>query len=127
MSVASNNGEMNSDEPVNIALPPSHSQSPLTPLTPSPSISPETPPTPISHQSPDSLPDLVTISNSDSESDSFSFAPHNRTTAMSAVATTLLKKDSTAVYIGEQGKPPVVTAGKLTPDLLFDFENGAFS
>jgi hypothetical protein len=45
---------------------------------------------------------------------------------MSAVATTLLKKDSTAVYIGEQGKLPVVTAGKLTPDLLFDFKNGAF-
>ena len=44
-----------------------------------------------------------------------------------AIATTLLKKDSTAVYIGEQGKPPVVTAGKLTLDLLFDFENGAFS
>jgi len=82
---------------------------------------------PISHQPPDSLPDLVTISNSNSESDSFSFVPHNCTAAMSAVATTLLKKDSTAVYIGEQGKLPIVTAGKLTPDLLFDFENGAFS
>jgi hypothetical protein len=42
------------------------------------------------------------------------------------VTTTLLKKDSTTVYIGEQGKPPVITAGKLTPDLLFNFENGAF-
>ncbi|KIM74439.1 hypothetical protein PILCRDRAFT_14457 [Piloderma croceum F 1598] len=84
---------------------------------------------PISHQSPDSLPDLVTISNSNSESDSFSFAPYNCTTAMSAntVATTLLKKDSTTVYIGEQGKPPVITSGKPMPDLLFDFKNGPFS
>jgi hypothetical protein len=43
------------------------------------------------------------------------------------ITTTLLKKDSTVIYIGEQGKPPVVTAGKLTPDLLFNFENGAYS
>ena len=41
--------------------------------------------------------------------------------------TTLLPHSSLAVYIGEQGKPPVVTPGKLTPDLLFDFENGAYS
>jgi len=66
-------------------------------------------------------------SNSDSESDSFSFTPHNRTAPISTVATTLLKKDSTTVYIGEQGRPPVVTAGKFTPDLLFDFKNGVCS
>lgn len=41
--------------------------------------------------------------------------------------TTLLPRSSSAVYIGEQGRPPVITAGKLTPDLLFDFENGAYS
>ncbi|KIM72452.1 hypothetical protein PILCRDRAFT_16108 [Piloderma croceum F 1598] len=44
-----------------------------------------------------------------------------------AVTTTLLKKNSTTVYIGEQGKPPIITAGKLTPDLLFNFKKGAFS
>jgi len=31
------------------------------------------------------------------------------------------------VYIGEQGKLPVITPSKLTPDLLFNFENGAYS
>jgi hypothetical protein len=44
-----------------------------------------------------------------------------------AATTTLLKSMSTATYIGKQGKPPVITAGKLTADLLFDFENSAFS
>jgi len=46
---------------------------------------------------------------------------------MMATTTTLLKRTSTATYIGEQGKPPVITTGKLTADLLFDFENGTFS
>jgi hypothetical protein len=41
--------------------------------------------------------------------------------------TTLLPCSSSATYIGEQGKPLVITPGKLTPDLLFDFENGAYS
>ena len=41
--------------------------------------------------------------------------------------TTLLPRSSTAIYISEQGKLPIVTPGKLTPDLLFDFENGAYS
>jgi hypothetical protein len=31
------------------------------------------------------------------------------------------------VYIGKQEKLPVITPGKLTPDLLFDFKNGAYS
>jgi hypothetical protein len=31
------------------------------------------------------------------------------------------------MYICKQGKPPVVTPSKLTPNLLFDFENGAYS
>ena len=31
------------------------------------------------------------------------------------------------MYSCEQGKPLVITPGKLTPDLLFDFENGAYS
>jgi hypothetical protein len=46
---------------------------------------------------------------------------------MSTQTTTLLKSSSTATYICEQGKPPVITPGKLTPDLLFDFENGTYS
>ena len=29
--------------------------------------------------------------------------------------------------MGEQGRPPVITPGKLTPDLLFNFENGTYS
>jgi hypothetical protein len=41
--------------------------------------------------------------------------------------TTLLPRPSSATYICEQGKPPVITRGKLTPDLLFDFENGTYS
>ena len=41
--------------------------------------------------------------------------------------TTLLPCSSSETYIGEQGKPPVITPGKLMPDLLFNFENGAYS
>ena len=41
--------------------------------------------------------------------------------------TTLLPCSSSATYIGEQGKLPVITPGKLTPDLLFNFENGTHS
>jgi hypothetical protein len=44
-----------------------------------------------------------------------------------AAITTLLPRTSSAAYLGQQGKPPVVTPGKITPDLLFDFENGAYS
>jgi hypothetical protein len=44
-----------------------------------------------------------------------------------AAITTLLPCTSSTVYLGEQGKPPVVTPGKITPDLLFDFKNGAYS
>jgi hypothetical protein len=40
---------------------------------------------------------------------------------------TLLKRTSTATYVCEQGRPLVIAPGKLTPDLLFDFENGAYS
>jgi hypothetical protein len=46
---------------------------------------------------------------------------------MSTVTTTLLKRNTTAVYTCEQGRPPVISPGKLTPDLLFDFENGAYA
>jgi hypothetical protein len=46
----------------------------------------------------------------------------NTTTAI----TMLLPCTSSAVYLGEQGKPPVVTPGKITPDLLFDFKNDAY-
>ena len=111
---------------INIPLPLSRSLSPFTPLTSSPVPSPLTPLTPV--HSPDSLPDLISISDSRSESDSFSFTPQNHIAAMTANATmtTLLKKDSNTVYIGKQGKPPVVTAGKLTPKLLFNFENSAY-
>lgn len=41
--------------------------------------------------------------------------------------TTLLKSDSTAVSIMEPGKPPIITAGKLTPALLTEFENGCYA
>ena len=41
--------------------------------------------------------------------------------------TTLLPHSSSAMYIGEQGKLPIITPGKLTPDLLFNFKNGAYS
>jgi hypothetical protein len=40
--------------------------------------------------------------------------------------TSVINRGNTT-YISEQGKPPVITAGKLTADLLFNFENGAFS
>ena len=46
---------------------------------------------------------------------------------MSTQTTTLLKRNSTATCICEQGKPPAITPGRLTPNLLFDFENGAYS
>ena len=41
--------------------------------------------------------------------------------------TTLLPHSSSATYISKQGKPLVITPGKLTPDLLFDFENDMYS
>jgi hypothetical protein len=41
--------------------------------------------------------------------------------------TTLLPCSSSATHIGEQGKPPIITLGKFTPDLLFNFENGTYS
>jgi hypothetical protein len=41
--------------------------------------------------------------------------------------TMLLPCSSSATYIGEQGKPPVITPGKLTPGLQFNFKNGAYS
>ncbi|KIM80694.1 hypothetical protein PILCRDRAFT_9497 [Piloderma croceum F 1598] len=66
---------------------------------------------------------LVTISNSDDSDNEYISSYHN----MSAQTTTLLKRNTTATYIGEQGKPPIITPGKLTPELLFDFENGAYS
>jgi hypothetical protein len=40
---------------------------------------------------------------------------------------TLLPCSLTATYMGKQGRPPVIMPGKLTPDLLFDFENSAYS
>jgi hypothetical protein len=46
---------------------------------------------------------------------------------MSTETTTLLKRNSSAMYICEQGKPPVITPGRLTPDLLFNFENRVYS
>jgi hypothetical protein len=41
--------------------------------------------------------------------------------------TTLLPCSLSTTYIGKQGKPPVVMPGKLTLNLLFDFENGMYS
>lgn len=46
---------------------------------------------------------------------------------MSTPTTTLIKCNTTATYFCEQGRPPIISPGKLTPDLLFDFENGAYS
>jgi hypothetical protein len=46
---------------------------------------------------------------------------------MSIVTTTLFKCNTTAVYTCEQGRPPVISPGKLTPDLLFNFENSAYT
>jgi len=46
---------------------------------------------------------------------------------MSTETMTLLKRNLSATFICEQGKPPVIMPGRLTPDLLFDFENGAYS
>jgi hypothetical protein len=70
------------------------------------------------------------ISNSDdSDSDSDSFAPYYKLAKMTSEFTimTVLPHSSSVIYIGEQGKPPVITLAKLTPDLLFDFENGTYS
>ncbi|KIM73276.1 hypothetical protein PILCRDRAFT_15373 [Piloderma croceum F 1598] len=120
--------------PTEIPLPESCPGSPFTPLPspflksnpPSPTTS-ETPPMPITPRSQSSLsspPPLVSISDSSDseESDDFPISSN-----MSSQTTTLLKRNSTATYVGEQGKPPVITLGKLTPDLLFDFENGVYS
>jgi hypothetical protein len=116
--------------PVNVYLPESCPPSPLYPLPllllKSVLPSPDTPPTPITPLSESSLgspPPLVMISNSDDSDDEYIPSYPN----MSSQITTLLKRNSTATYICEQGRPPVITPGKLTPDLLFDFENGAYS
>ncbi|KIM78266.1 hypothetical protein PILCRDRAFT_11259 [Piloderma croceum F 1598] len=117
--------------PTEIPLPDSRSPSPLTPLNSpllkTPSL-PNTLPTPISpsslHSSLGSPPPLVSISDSDSDnSDYYDYLSYN----MSAPTTTLLKRNTTAIYSCDQGCPPVITPGKFTPDLLFDFENGAYS
>ena len=116
----------NSDElPANVSLPISHPGSPLSPISlrvSSPEhISPSPSPPQFFSGSPGTPPGLVTVSNSgDSESD-YS-APYSQRSNMTFqfMITTLLPP-----YICEQGKPPVITPGKLTPDLLFNFENGA--
>ena len=41
--------------------------------------------------------------------------------------TTLLNTKTTAHFSIEPGKPPVITSGELTPELLADFENGCFA
>jgi len=41
--------------------------------------------------------------------------------------TTLLSTKTTARYSSENGKPPIVTSGELTPELLADFENGCYA
>ncbi|KIM81331.1 hypothetical protein PILCRDRAFT_8699, partial [Piloderma croceum F 1598] len=111
--------------PSEIPLPNSCSPSPLTPLnspllkTPPPS--PDTPPTPLSpaslHSSLGSPPPLVSISDSD-DSDHYDYPSFN----MSTPATTLVKRNTTAIYSCKQGCPPVITPGKLTPDLLVEKE-----
>jgi hypothetical protein len=94
---------------------------PASPTTSSPLT--DTPPTPNTPQSQSSLgspPPLVSISDSEASED-------NDYYTMTTQTTTLLKRNSSATCICEQGKPPVITPGRLTPDLLFDFENGAYS
>ena len=84
-------------------------------------------PSPASLTSSDSLPDLLSCSDLDNL-DEF-YTAYNCTTNMNtAIAiTTYLPRTSSTVYLGEKGKPPVVTPGKITPNLLFDFKNGAYS
>ena len=57
------------------------------------------------------------------------FTPYYKLANMTSefTITTLLPPSSSATYISEQGKLPVITPGKLTPDLLFDFENSTYS
>ena len=41
--------------------------------------------------------------------------------------TTLFDTKTTACYIGDTGKPPIMTPGDLTPELLANFENGCYA
>ena len=100
----------------------------LSPLLKSPPSSPNTLLTPAS--SPSSLrspPALVSILDSDFSGSDDSFYSYPNITNMSIVTTTLFKCNTTAVYTCEQGRPPVISPGKLTPDLLFNFENSAYT
>ena len=117
--------ENTSIQPTNIPIPKSHPEGPLRPIVPSAESTPSPSPSPKSF---DSLPSLITISNSDnSDSDLFSHYGKDWNMSSQYANTTLLPRSSSAVYIGKQGKLPVITPGKLMPDLLFDFENGAYS
>ncbi|KIM79855.1 hypothetical protein PILCRDRAFT_10032 [Piloderma croceum F 1598] len=90
-------------------------------ITPSPTPSESDPGTPPGH---------VSCSDSDSDSNQPS---HTARTAHFLVnmsqntRTTLLNMKTTTHFSIELGKPPIITSGKLTPELLADFENGCFA
>lgn len=66
-------------------------------------------------------PALLNCSDSDSsDSDNYSRLDHNMA---QQPRTTLLHSDTMAFSIVEPGKLPIVTTGKLTPELLTEFEN----
>jgi len=41
--------------------------------------------------------------------------------------TTLLSTKTTAHYLSDNSKPPIVTSGELMPELLANFENGCYA
>jgi hypothetical protein len=81
-------------------------------------------------EQPPSPPGLLSCSDSDSDSDQSSYITH--TTRLSVnmsqnTRTTLLNTKMTARFSVEPGKPPIITGGELTPELLADFENGCLT
>ena len=110
--------------PIQIPSPPSHPITPLTPLVETPTVSPHgSPVSPVK-----SLPGLVSISISDSNTSDDDVSAYKQQINMSQpTKTTLLSNETTACYSSENGKPPIITAGELTLDLLADFENGCYA
>jgi len=104
--------------PTQIPLPQSCPLTPLTPLanSPTPSL-------------PGSLPGLLTISDSDSDSsDDISVYKHQLSmSASQPTKTTHLSTETMAHYSCNNGKPPILTAGELTLELLADFKNGCYA
>jgi hypothetical protein len=112
--------------PPGLAIPPAEQSTAITPSTPSTpsSLAPSSP-----HQSdPRTPPGLVSCSNSNSDQSFY----NTRTSRLSANMsqnnrTSLLNTKTTACFSVEPGKPPTITPGELTPDLLTNFENGCYA